>query len=291
MLRNLPIIALVAAFIAPLAAAQAERTDLQPLLQRSWADDPIWYDGQAEIATYQATRRIYGSPRAYTAQIMINKERMSPDTFTKSQGNEGFEVFKLHVRDEDIPTAKYDYNFSTMVYVSTEGFIPFKLDMGSQEDCGASFKRFQIEPDQLFAQQYSYFPNQGFREMRGAADDTAVWLDALPLLLRGYPFDAPLDPLTIAVVPEQTTTKWSPIEPDHYRLAYAGRESLDLPIGNIDAHKLTLTFVGPTRERRPDVTLHFHADPATGHPLVAYDDPHLGQTYRLQQLARDAYWR
>ncbi|MEO0587545.1 MAG: hypothetical protein AAF078_07890 [Planctomycetota bacterium] len=291
MLRHTLIVAFIAVLLAPLAAAQPDPTDLQSLLTRSWADDPVWYDGQAEIATYDATRRVYGTPRAYAAQIMINKERMSPDTFTKSAGNEGLEVFKFHVRDEDIPTAKYDYNFSTMVYVATEGLIPVKLDMGSQEDCGASFKRFEIEPDHLLAQQYSYFPGEGFREMRLDADDAAVWLDALPLLLRGYPFDAPLDPQTLKIVPEQTTTKWSPIRPDHYRLAYAGRETLDLPIGKVDAHKLTLTFVGPTRERRPDITLHFHADPDTGHPLVAYDDPHIGQTYRLRELTRDAYWR
>ncbi|MEM0914565.1 MAG: hypothetical protein AAGK09_08130 [Planctomycetota bacterium] len=267
------------------------QTDLPPLLQRSWANDPVWYDGQAEIALYDATRRIYGQDRPYTAQIMVNKERMSHNTFTKSATNAGVEVFKFHTRDEDIPTPKYDYNFSTMVYVTTDGLAPVKLDMGSQEDCGASFKLMGVWDGALKWLQYSYFPSEGLRQDKAELDQPTTWLDALPLQLRGYPFDAPLEPTTIAVVPEQTTTKWSPVRPDTYVLEYAGRATVDLPIGEIDAHKLVLRFAGPTRERRPDITMHFHADPATQHVLVAYDDPHIGQTYRLKSLTRDAYWR
>ncbi|MEM9790780.1 MAG: hypothetical protein AAF842_10295 [Planctomycetota bacterium] len=282
------LIALIVSLVALPAAAQ---TDLPSLLHRDWADDPVWYDGQAEIALYDATRRIYGQDRPYTAQIMVNKERLSPETFTKSATNVGVEVFKFHTRDEDIPTPKYDYNFSTMVYVTTDGFTPVKLDMGSQEDCGASFKLMAVWEEGLKWLQYSYFPSEGLRQDETELDEPTTWLDALPLQLRGYPFDAPLEPTTIAVVPEQTTTKWSPVRPDVYVVEYAGRETVGLPIGEIDAHKLVLRFAGPTRERRPDITMWFHADPATRHVMVAYDDPHLGQTYRLKSLTRDAYWR
>jgi hypothetical protein len=276
----------------PEAQPQPEVVDLAGLIEHGWADHPVWHDGLAEIATYDASRRIYGQPRAYTAQMFTNKERLDRQTFTKSADGQGDEVFKFHVRDEDIPTAKYDYNFSTMAYVTADGLDPVKLDMGSQEDCGASFKRFeQRDPKTLRFTQYSYFPDQGFREGTGSFERPVAWLDTLPLVLRGYPFHDPLDTLRLGVVPEQTTTKWSSVNPEVYELTYAGREPLDLPIGNINAHKLVLRFVGPTREARPDITLHFHPDPDTRHVLVAYDDPHLGQTYRLKALERDAYWR
>ncbi|MEM9252218.1 MAG: hypothetical protein AAGB29_07685, partial [Planctomycetota bacterium] len=174
-MTHLTTLALILLGVVLPAGAQA---DLPPLLQRSWADDPVWYDGQAEIALYDATRRIYGQDRPYTAQIMVNKERMSPDTFTKSATNDGVEVFKFHTRDEDIPTAKYDYNFSTMVYVTTDGLEPVKLDMGSQEDCGASFKLMGVWDGALKWLQYSYFPSEGLRQDKTELDQPTTWLDA-----------------------------------------------------------------------------------------------------------------
>jgi len=292
MLRHLANALLTALLAAP-AIAQPDTADLPGQLTRDWADDRVWYDGLAEIATYDATRRIYGAERSYTAQLFTNKERLSMSTFTKAAGGaeEAIEVFKFHARDEDIPAGKYDYNFSTMAYVATGALTPVKLEMGSQEDCGATFKSMLLVDGELDVLQSSYFPNEGMRLETMTRGVPTLWLDALPLQLRGYPFEDPLEPTRVAVLPEQTTTKWSPFGADVYELRYAGRETLDLPMGEVAAHKLVLRFVGPTRERRHDITLHFHADPATQHVMVAYDDPGLGQAYRLRSVERAAYWR
>ena len=68
-------------------------------LTRAWRDDPVWYDGQAEVAVYDATRTIYGKLRHYTATLYTNKEHASPTTFTKSADDRGRAVFKQHLRE------------------------------------------------------------------------------------------------------------------------------------------------------------------------------------------------
>ena len=148
------------------------------------------FDGKAECATYEATRTIYDKPRAYTARIYINKEHASPETFTKSSDGTGRAVFKLHVRD-DIPTENYTYHYSTMCYVGQDDLKSLKLDMGSQEDCGATFKQYINHAGTLRWRQQSYFPNEGERADELKPEPNFAFQDALPLILRGYPFDNP----------------------------------------------------------------------------------------------------
>lgn len=265
-----------------LAGAAAAQEGLAALTD-AWRTDPVWYDGQAEIAIYDATRNVYGQPRAYTATFMTNKERMSPQTMTKSASDEGVEVFKFHQR-EDIPTDAYTYHYSTMCYLGTGDDLPaMKLDMGSQEDCGATMKRMVRVGDHLRWNQYSYFPGEGVREVAVAAAGDIVLADALPLVLRGYPFDDPRT-LTLRIIPDQTTNKWSPVEPTPATVSYTGRETLDLPIGPTPAHHVRVTgkAIGT-------LDYWFAADPATQHAMVAFEGPG-GQTYRLRRLQRDAYW-
>ncbi len=244
---------------------------------REWRDDPVWFDGKAEIAEYEATRTIYGSERRYTAKLMTNKEHADPESKTKSADGSGRSVFKFHAR-EDIPTQKYTYHYSTMVYVGTDDLKCLKLDMGSMEDCGASFKQLVNHQGELTWHQFSYFPNEGHRT--GAYEPAAnlVFHDALPLVLRGYPFDNP-EPMNLALLPEQTTTKWSAYEPTQTAVEHLGVSELELPFGKIAAHHLT---VGPDQ-------FWFAADPDLRHVMVAYESPD-GITYRLKSLRREAYW-
>ncbi len=273
-------------------APAAGQTDALQSFTADWRTDPVWYDGQAELADYNATRIIYGQHRDYVARIMVNKEKASPRTFTKAADDQGREVFKLHVRD-DPPTEKYTYHFSTMAYIGTDDLKSLKLDMGSQEDCGASMKLVVNHNGELNWKQYSYFPNEGWRE--GEMDDppaNLVFKDAMPLVLRGYPFDEPRD-IDLAVLPDQKTTKWSPMRPKRMTVRYVGRETLDLPIGSVDAHHLRLVPRGwkgqDAYKSREHVDYWFAADPAMRHVMVRYDSQ--GQTYRLQSLKRGAYWR
>lgn len=263
---------------------------------RAWRDDPTWHDGQAEIALYDATRTIYGQPRHYVARVMTNKEHADPETKTKSDAGIGRAVFKHHVR-EDIPTEHYTYHYSTMAYVGTDDLKSLKLDMGSQEDCGASFKQYVNHAGALTWRQFTYFPHEGARSGAYAPSDHFAFQDALSLILRGYPFDDPPRILRLAVLDDQTTNHLSRAEPSKAAVFYVGRETLALPIGPTDAHHLRVRHHRPTDGQNAPVQdqvhdYYFAADgsPPLLHVLVRYDGPN-GMAYQLRDHKRDAYWQ
>jgi hypothetical protein len=263
-------------------------------LRGAWADDPVWHDGQAEVARYQATRSIYGQPRRYTATIYTNKERLDLDTTTKSATGQGPIVFKHHARDESIPTPNYRYDFSTMAYVDAETLEPWKLEMGSQEDCGTTFKRYWVEDGEIDVLQSSYFPGEGMVEATHDAEGPVMFQDALSLVLRGYRFDDPPgEPMRVNLIVDQTHNHLSESRPSPYDVTYAGRETLELPIGTVEAHRLKVT---PRERRAPpagggEMAYWFAADaspPMLG-VMVKYRGP-FGAEYELKSHGRDAYW-
>ncbi len=247
----------------------------------AWRDDGVWHDGKAECAVYDATRTIYGVERRYQAKLFTNKEYADAKTKTKSATpgapGGGREAFKHHLR-EDVPTENYTYHFSTMVYVGASDLKSLKIDMGSQEDCGATFKQFVNHKGALTWHQSSYFPNEGHRSGEYAPPAGFVYQDALSLVLRGYPFDKPRD-VQVMLMPDQTTTKWSPPEAKSAVISYAGRETLDLPIGSTDAHHLKVA----------GHNYWFAADPKLRHIMVQYSGPG-GVTNKLRSVERRAYW-
>lgn len=269
----------------------------QDALVHDWADDPIWHDGKAEIARYDAVRVIYGQPRAYTATLYTNKENLDLDTRTKAAGPDAGAapvVFKHHARDENIPTPAYAYDFSSMAYVDADTLGMWKLEVSSQEDCGTTFKQYWHDGNTLSAFQSSYFPDEGRVETTHDSPSHMVFHDALPLILRGYPFEQPLErPMRLNLVVDQTHNHLSASRPRPYAVTYEGRRTLDLPIGTVDAHHLK---VSPVQRDVPppggEASHYFFAadgNPPMLHALVQYRGP-FGTSYELKSHERGMYW-
>jgi len=259
---------------------------------RDWRDHDIWHDGKAETCLYDGTRTIYGVTRKFEAIVHTNKERYSTKTKTKSDGA-GVEVFKHHIV-EVIPTESYDYKFSTMVYVKASDLSPVKIDMGSQEECGASFKQFVAAGGDVTYHQFSYFPNEGHREGEFDLGGDVVFQDGLSIVLRGYPFGSPRD-VPVALLADQTTTKWSPTKPaDGYVVRYIGRETLDLPIGKVAAHHVRVLHPRDGSQPVHDYWFAASGDAVGGmaqlHVMVQYEGPD-GMSYRLRSQQRGKYWQ
>ncbi len=277
--------------VAAVSCASPSQEDLLARFTRPWRDHPIWHDGQAEVALYEATRTIYGKPRRYSARLYTNKEHASAKSKTKSADGRGRAVFKHHLR-EDIATENYHYHFSTMCYVGTNDLKSLKLEMGSQEDCGATFKQYVNHAGTCVWRQHSCFPNEGHASGSYPPEKRFVFQDALGLVLRGYPFEHPLAGLDLLVLPDQTTTQHSGPKPVPMRLTFVGRDTLELPVGNVEAYHLRLTT---TPADRQDAVVHDYwfaqaAAPPWLHVMVQYQGP-AGLTYRLERLERRAYWR
>lgn len=270
-----------------------------------WRTDPVWYDGKAEYAVYDAQRTIYGKVRDYQAVIITNKQYMDPDTTTKAsdwQADDAFEVFKHNVR-EVIPTENYDYKFLTTAFIRTDADLtPFKLVMSSQEDCGATYKQYVVQDGMMTGDQFVYFPDAGHREMREPLGESSIQFhDALTLTLRNYPFPDPdavmegrvsvLDQ-RLTVLPEQTNTHETPTKPQQAVLKYGGVEMVRL--GDSDqimpCHKLTLE-TGRDRGENQVSRYWFAADGDSDwlHILVKYEGFD-GVKMTLSSVRRWAYW-
>ncbi|MEQ9454948.1 MAG: hypothetical protein RLN76_10205 [Phycisphaeraceae bacterium] len=262
-------------------------------LRSGWNADPIWYDGLCEIATYKATRVIYGQPRDYTARVFTNKEQYSPKTTTKVSGASGIEVFKHHRRD-GVPTENYTYYFSTMAYLDAGSLGPVKLEMASQEDCGATFKSLVVEGGRMRYLQSSYFPGEGIREGDERIDrGVTVFFDGLTLSLRSFPFGSG-KVLTLEVVPPQIDTHLTQVTPVRATVRDTGKEVVSLPIGDIEAHHLVVELdraIGGSK--RFDYWFAAEGAYVEGeaglHLLVKHAGP-WGQTLELEGIERRAYW-
>lgn len=251
----------------------------------TWRTDRTWYDGLAEKCAYQATRTIYGKERRYTAIAYTNKENVDVATTCKSETNEGLEVFKHHW-SEIIPTEKYDYRFSTMSYTRAADMKSQKLTVGTQEDCGASFKEAWRAGDKLAWFDSTYFPGGGRREGT-ISDSDAVFFDALTLTLRDFDFVGKKD-VTLAVVPSQKDTHPVSFNLLRRRVHFVETSEVSVPFGKLRAHELVLL------DEKGTVDAHywFAADGQAPllHALVRYEGP-AGVTYALQSLERTAYWK
>lgn len=256
---------------------------------RVWRDDPVWHDGKAECAVYDAVRVIYGEPRAYQARLYTNKEMADPVTKTKSSDSRGREVFKHHLR-EDAATENYAYHFSTMVYVGAADLKSLKIDIGSQEDCGATFKQFVNHAGTLQWHQFSYFPDEGHCSGSYSPPANLAYHNALSLVLRGYPFDEPRE-VEIALVADQTSNRLTPAEPlpGAGTIRYVGREALVLPVGTVDAHHLRVTAGQQTHDYWFAARGEGGAGLAGLHIMVQYEGPG-GLSYKLRGVDRRAYW-
>ena len=266
-------------------------------LNSVWRTDPIWYDGKAEYLVYDAVRPIYGKERHYEAVLITNKQQMDPKTTTKSadwQAPGQVEVFKHNLR-EVIPTENYVYKYLTTAFVRTDNLQPFKLTMSSQEDCGATFKHYVADGSRVKVDSFVYFPGGGPKHVEYAEPGGMQFEDDLSLALRGYPFEnPPKEAMVLGVVPDQTLTHATPATPIQSRILFQGKETLDLPIGTVEAYKLQVVIDGGDGADAPggrEVTYWFAADGGSEwlHMMVKYDGP-FGVKYELKSKKRWDYW-
>jgi hypothetical protein len=251
-----------------------------------WRADPAWNDGRAEKCVYEATRSIYGVERRYLAVAYTNKEHVDPATTCKSLDGTGIEVFKHHW-SEIVPTEKYDYRFSTMSYRRVDPFVPFKLTVSTQEDCGASFKECWEQDREWKWSDSVYFPGGGRRSGRLDPIGGMEFGDALSIALRGWLIGETLPEGFLHVVPSQKDTHQVSWEPVRRRVRDQGTSTQELPIGKLEAREFdVLDSQDKVVERYWFAT---DAKPPMLNALVRYEGPG-GVTYRLKSIERTKYW-
>jgi len=244
-----------------------------------WSDDAVWHDGLVERATYTASRVIYGRPRSFEAVFFTNKEQHDRRTMTKAdRSTDTVEVWK-HNQVEVVPTPNYDYKFEATSHLTVAERLLTRLDVASQEFCGASFKQYQLEPGNgsprwtYFG--FSYMPEAGrvTATVTGSADAPTVPFNGLPLYLRGYDFEK-RPTLRLRLLPDQKSNRQTPHEPVAAEVRHVGETA--------DAHELEVTVEG-----KPYGRFAFAKDRL--HVMLRYAGAD-GQRYELKAQERVNYW-
>jgi hypothetical protein len=130
----------------------------------------LWYDGNAEIATYSLNESRYGELRKGTRVLVFVTEPMRLATHIKPDvklpEDKVIRVIKLNDLRK-FTTGIYDYSVMTSVFTAVEkkqafdNMATMKVSFSSQEWCGQVFDRIIRTPDTYNGTLYSYFESEG----------------------------------------------------------------------------------------------------------------------------------
>ncbi len=269
--------------LCALAAAPACARDEAPGFDPAWALDPVWDDGRAEVAVYEASRVIYGAPRPFEAIAIVVTEDFDAERLVKAdppyEGRRLLPVLKLNLVRE-IPTPNYDYRIMTSVFVRRERPEHLvKLTVTSHEWCGNTWKVLRVRDTQAHYAWASYFDAEGDGNQSWRVQPGDLLEDQLPVTLRGLQFREGLE-LTLRVVPTLGTNRGGPLEWRQARLSVRGLETVATGLGERRAWRVEIRGEGFER------TLWF--DDEGSHPLLRLSGPE--EHWTLRSIERRAYW-
>ncbi len=161
-----------------------------------WAH-PLWNDGQAELAIYQAQEVRYGTPQPTQVLSILVSERFSGQELVKAddwRAEGSYPVIKwndaLH-----ITTGSYVYQqmFSSFRRLDRwQNATPWlvKMSVTSNDSCGNSFHLGERLPsEQWRSRSWTYWEGMSETEERHELAGDAVFYEELPLLARQLVFD------------------------------------------------------------------------------------------------------
>lgn len=259
---------------------------------RHWRDRDIWSgNDRYECAEYEprgmkkahAGERKIGELGRAKVFILIGRETADPVTRTRSLTGQGRDAFKVvtyrMAADEEEPLDGSSnpllgypgvHPLGTMAYIGASDLKSLLLEVAVVDTLGVTFKQIVNHKGTLSWHQFSRRAGEGHTSFEGPAPSGGfVFREALPLVLRGYPFESPVA-VDIRLMSEQGLVRQTSIRPDDYRVEFVGTEEVVAGAGKTRAHHLRLRHTGPTRELRQELHYWFDADPATGHIMVQY---------------------
>jgi len=172
----------------------------------TWAYNPIWDDGLAEVTTMTGESVVYGKSRKYVATLIIVKEVFNRKYNVKTDDynrDDLTTVFKFNLA-KTIQTDIYPYHYLTSTFFERKNPVAiYKCTQGSQEWCGNTFKLFERIDDSLRYTFHSYWDGEG-SGTKVLAD--AVLEHQLLFTLRSLRFKNGLR-FTLPIIPNIITNK------------------------------------------------------------------------------------
>lgn len=171
--------------------------DLQPTTPRNISTQfkDYWFDGQAEITSYQLMQERYGEIREGTAVTIFVTEDFLPDAQVKANNSSEKNILVMKLNQmKNFNTGIYPYSIMSSSFspISTTGHA-LKISNSVQEWCGQVYmqlnnrKNFEIEA-------HSYFEGEADQKL----SLTKTWLeDELWNLIRINPEELPTGDVTV----------------------------------------------------------------------------------------------
>ncbi len=162
-LHSIPVLFLIgsALFFGCKASEKGKHKDY---INYDWANNPLWDDGQAEVAIYDATKEIYGKSRSFEYAYILVKEEFNESYHVKTDDYERDDLYPVMKINKfcRIETQKYPYHFLTSVFIHRGNPEDLhKLTHTSQEWCGNTSKHFLEQGGKYQFDYMSYFDGEG----------------------------------------------------------------------------------------------------------------------------------
>ncbi len=261
-------------------------TARKAFINYEWANNKLWDDGMAEVAKYEATRKVYNKTRSFEYTYILVKELFNKSFHVKSdnyQEDETYPVMKIN-KFCRIETSQYPYHYLTSLFIHRGNPEDLhKLTVTSQEWCGNTSKHF-LEANGKYRMDYtSYFDGEGTgntKVMKGP------WFeDQLSYTLRSLTMEDGLS-FDVELYPSQITNKAEIPDPEnaHIEVVKATTDQLE----EIKEH-----LIEDPWEVRVTVTsgktMSYWINNTYPNYLLKMESSD-GSSLSLQEIKRDAYW-
>lgn len=270
----LPIIAAIC-----VSCSQDQITTSVPVDPR-WAASTYWDQGQAEVATYDATRVIYGVPRPHTLTMITVKETFTPEFNTKADEptKEGtFEVFKVNLVTR-VETDSYPYQLMSSLFLQRHHpDVLHKMVTSTQEWCGTTYKSVTRSAALPTLTYHSYWDGEGDGTLQLERD--AIYEDQLVTTLRALPFTKQTT-FTARVYPSLLSTKVGVVEPltASFRVV---QDSVRMDSTSVRAWRVDMNTSTTSAQ--------WWFDTQIPHHLLRFEHSD-GRRMTLRSIRRSAYW-
>jgi len=257
-------------------------------IDRSFALDPIWDDGLAEVAHYDAHRKVYGIDRVFRTTMITVKEEFDATTAVKADppytGRPIVTVLKLNILSV-IPTENYPYSYMTSIFARRDDLrVLVKAASSSQEWCGTTFKEVITWEGSPRLRFHSYFDTQADGEHAMALPEGTMLEDQLYLAMRavvpepGMSASLPVyDSLISNSVPRAPVAR-------PMTLVSGRDESVSTPAGSFATHRYDLIETGSTAP-----AMSFWIENGRRRALVKFSAAD-GRSLLLAEITRRDYW-
>ncbi len=270
-----------------LASCGSTAQPVPEYIQKDWAQNKLWDDGQAEVAIYDAKRFVYGEPRQFDYVYVLVKETFNQEFTVKTDSYDRSDLYPVMKVNKfcRIPTKKYPYHYLTSIFYKRENpALVHKLTNTSQEWCGNTAKSFVENGSNYDFQYMSYWDGQG----NGLAKvEKGPWFeDQLSYTIRTLDFQNIETSFEVDLYPMQVSSKATIPQSEKASISIA--EAKPGTLQELDsAFQQEAWEINLTRESGADLA--FWIGKEYPNYLLKMESSD-GRKLQLKSLERDAYW-